>query len=168
MDAMNEKPRATGSTAPPATIFSMADDRYFLGVVGLLGSLELTGNRYPVVIVDGGMTPQQHALVSKHATVMPVPDGVDARTPAAKWYFGASDPHGVVLWIDSDCLVMGSLAGIVEKAAAGSICAVRDDRPVGVEHRHPQWQDVFGLKAPPRAGQTYVNAGFLAFSTDRW
>ena len=168
-DTIIENQRAiTEPTAGSATIYSMADDRYFLGVAALLGSLRLTGNDYAVVILDGGMTDEQRALVSSYATLAAIPDGIDARTPVAKWYLGAANPNGVVVWIDSDCLVLDSLTAIVEKATGGSICAVRDDRPAGIEHRHPDWQEVFGLASAPRAGQTYVNAGFLAFSTERW
>ena len=72
-----------------------------------------------------------------------------------------------MLWIDSDIIVTSRLDDVIEHARAGRFCAFRDDFPAAHERHFPEWEGLFGLTASPRV-QTYVSAGFFAFSADRW
>jgi hypothetical protein len=74
------------------------------------------------------------------------------------------DLHGVVVLIDSDMIVTGSLSSLYAPASQGHLCAFPDGDP----HRHfAEWQTILGLTADLRR-QTYVSTGFVAFDVDSW
>ena len=83
-----------------------------------------------------------------------------------KPYPGVVGASGTIVLIDSDMIVTQSLADIVATAGAGRICAFPDPLP----HRgrwFAEWEQALELRAPLRR-RTYLNAGFLALSTDHW
>lgn len=150
-----------------ATAFTLADSRYFIGVVALLNSLRLTGHDYELVVLDCGFTDEQRARLNRHATVVALPPELAARTVLAKPFFRELAPaDGVVLWLDADVLVTGSLGQIVEKARHGQVCAYPVDRVDQRDRRFSEWTALFGLAAEPRQ-QVYVNVGFLALGLPR-
>jgi hypothetical protein len=166
---------AAGSESTPeiaqdlVTIFTMADERFYLGLVALLNSLHLTGHAdLPVVVLDGGLTPNQRSAIERFAALVPPPPGARMGTALAKAEVASLEPSGVVLVIDADCIVTGSLREVVRRATAGQICAVRDDSGPGFERRFPEWEGLFELHAAVRDVGTYVNCGFLCLSTDHW
>ena len=99
--------------------------------------------------------------------VIELPAELDGRGYLAKSFLATLDVRGVVLWIDSDIIVTSRLDDVIEHARAGRFCAFRDDFPAAHERHFPEWEGLFGLTASPRV-QTYVSAGFFAFSADRW
>jgi hypothetical protein len=149
-------------------IYTLADHRYFVGLVALLNSLRLTGNRQELVVLDCGLEERQRALVSAHATVVRLPADAARRHVLAKPYVHRlAAPSELVVWIDSDVIVTGSIDGIVAGAARGSIGVFPVDWPEQRGRCRPEWPELFSLTAPLRS-QTYVNAGFCAVSTSHW
>jgi len=150
-----------------ATAFTLADSRYFIGVVALLNSLRLTGHDYELVVLDCGFTDEQRARLNRHTTVVRLPPELAARTVLAKPFLRNVAPaDGVAIWIDADVLVTGPLGPVVEAAGRGYVCAYPVDRADQRERRFSEWITLFGLASNPRQ-QVYVNVGFLALSLPR-
>ena len=148
----------------PATFYTVSNARYFVGTVGLLNSLRLTGNAGELVVLDAGLTGRQRARLEPHCRVVEIPADLATTAVLFKAFPFHLQPSGLVVVIDSDIIVTGPLDGIVAAAERGAICAVpdRDD-----DRWYGEWEDRFGLTGPPRR-QTYVNSGFVALSTLRW
>jgi len=150
-----------------ATAFTLADSRFFIGVVALLNSLRLTGHDYELVVLDCGFTDEQRARLNRHATVVTLPSELATRTVLAKPFFRELAPVvGVALWLDADVLVTGPLEPIVETARNGHVCAYPVDRTDLRDRRFSEWTALFGLATDPRT-QVYVNAGFFALGLPR-
>jgi hypothetical protein len=146
------------------TLFTVSNQDYFPGTVALLNSLRLTGNDGELVVLDVDLTSQQRKLLEPHCTLVTVPHEVGINPLLLKAFPAALDPEGVVMIIDSDIIVTGSLSDVVEQVDAGIVCAYPD---TDSKRWFPEWEDVFGLTAPLRR-QTYVNSGFVSFSTMHW
>ncbi len=149
------------------TVYTLADSRYAPGVVAMHNSLRLQGHELPLVVLDGGMSPEQRSLLDGRAEFVALPAEVAARGYLAKGFLSTLEPSGIVLWIDSDIIVTSSLDEQLELARAGRFCAFRDDFPPEYDRRFAEWEELFGLRAAPRS-QTYVSSGFFAFSADEW
>jgi hypothetical protein len=155
-----------GSTERDHVFYAAADEDYFIGTVALVNSLRLTGNDGPVVVLDTGLRPEQRSFLERVCTVVPVDLEHGILTVFVKPSVGALERTRTVVMIDTDVIVTGSLASIVAQAEAGTICAFEDAGPG--ENRHfPEWQQLFGLRAPLRQ-QPYSNGSFLALSMARW
>lgn len=151
---------------PAPTVYTLADSRYFIGVVALLNSLRLTGHDYAMVVLDCGFTDDQRTRLSKHGSVVTLPPELAARNVLAKPFFRETARDGVALWIDADILVTGPLASIVDSAREGRVCAYPVDHVDQRGRRFIEWTGQFGLAADPRK-QVYVQAGFLALDLPR-
>jgi hypothetical protein len=163
--------REGGSTEapPPAVICTAADDGFYLGLVALLNSLHLTGHSdLRVVVLDAGLTPEQRRTVEPLATLVTARPDARRASPLVKAETFALPVEGIVLMLDADCIVTGSLDPIFRLASSGKICAARDDLPPGGERRFAEWETLFGLSSPVRSDGTYVNAGAVCFSTHHW
>jgi lipopolysaccharide biosynthesis glycosyltransferase len=83
-----------------------------------------------------------------------------------KAYPHALGASGTIVLIDSDMIVTRSLEDVVARAQKGGIYVFPDPPP----HRgrwFAEWHDELELRAPLRQ-RTYLNAGFLALSTEHW
>jgi hypothetical protein len=136
-----------------AAFYCVADERYFLGLVGMLNSLRLLGHREPVYVLDAGLTRDQRELLAPHASVVA---GDRATAPwLAKTLAPMRDPAEVMILIDADMIVTRSLAELIEEAAEGRVIAFRNDRPRFVA----QWGELLELgTATPRP---YVSSGLV-------
>jgi hypothetical protein len=86
-----------------AAFYCVADERYFLGLVGMLNSLRLLGQREPVYVLDAGLTRDQRELLVPHATVVA---GDGAAAPwLAKTLAPMRHPAEVMVLIDADMIV---------------------------------------------------------------
>lgn len=151
-------------TAPAVTYFTIADAGYFLGAAALINSLAATGNDGEVVVVDAGLEDWQRQRLGTAATVVPLDAPTGLAATYYKSYVGGSIEGDVVVYVDSDIIVTGSLERVVSLAASGSVCAAPD----GVSGRFfPEWADLLSLGGPVRR-QPYMNAGFLATAPSRW
>jgi hypothetical protein len=153
-----------GAVPTDPTYYTIADAPFFPGLVALLNSLRLSGNRGELVVLDRGLEDRQRELLAPHATVVQLPDKQVAHPAVLKAYPQAFDPTGIVIIIDADMMVVQRLDWVVERAVAGRICLFPDPIP---ERLFPEWADILELRAPVRRG-TYLNAGFVAFDAERW
>ena len=149
---------------PNATFYAVSDSRYYPAVVGLLNSLQLTGHTEPVIIGDSGLTTAQREQLARRCTVFPVPREVATVPALLKAFPYLLRPRGVVVIIDSDMIVTGSLRESIEVAEAGKICAFVDPEH---DRRFPEWEPLFRLSRPLRH-QPYVTTSYLAFSIAHW
>ena len=149
------------------TYLTVADAEYFVGAVAMANSLRLTGNEGELVVIDRGLTAAQQESLRPHARILELSPEDKAKHAFFQrqvvYRYGMT---GVLVFVDSDMLVTGSLAPIVEKAAAGKI-VVYPNHPSGWHRFFPEWAEVFELEAPLRR-QRYANAGLVAFSTEHW
>ncbi len=147
---------------PSPQIYTFGDAAYFLGIVALVNSLRITGNTEPVVVLDLGLEPHQRQLLERHCRFM---DATPVRD-TNPWHLFPfplfDDPRGVIAIVDSDVLVTAPLDRYFEAAVEGRIVAFSD---LDTHRWFAEWTAAFALDAPLRQDQTYVNAGFIAFST---
>jgi hypothetical protein len=91
------------------TYYTVADHGFFLGAVALLNSLRLTRNAGRVVVLDAGLTPEERDVLADHATVVTPPRRITGNPVLMKPYAHFLEPSGIVVVIDSDIIVTGSL-----------------------------------------------------------
>lgn len=145
-------------------LYAVCNARYFPSLVALINSLHLTGHRHELIVGDCGLTPDQRERLAPHCTIFPIPAD-RARDPVLlKPFPHLMAPSGIVVIIDSDFIVTGSLEAIFMQAESGRICAYPDP---SVDRHFPEWESLFNLPVPPR-NQPYLSAGFVAFSAERW
>ena len=148
-----------------ARFYTLCDSGFFVGAVALLNSLRLTGHESELVVLDCGLTDdQRRTLESAGVTVVRTQD--EATAYFLKPYPAVLDPDGVVVVIDSDMAITDSLDAILAKAADGDVC-IFPDHPTDHRRWFAEWHELFALRAPLRRG-TYMNAGFMAVSAERW
>jgi len=144
--------------------YTVCNSSYFPGVVALLNSLRLTGHSGRLFVLDVDLRSEQRARLQEHCTLIRFDTQEGINPLLLKGYPEAIGVDDVAVIIDSDIIVTGSLMPAVELARAGQICAYPD---ADDDRWFSEWQHLFSLAAPPRR-QTYVNSGFIAFSTRHW
>lgn len=150
-----------------ARFFTITDSRFFVGTVGLLNSLRLTGNDEELVVLDRGLTPEQRERLNPHVTLFDLPDEIEASAYAVKPYPARMDVGGIVVVIDSDVIVTNRLEPYYRAAGDGKICMFPSH--FSAEWRFfEEWSEIFGLAAPLRRDQPYLAAGYLAISMEKW
>jgi len=129
-----------------AAFYTVADDRYFLGAVGLVNSLRLIGHDEPVYILDCGLTAKQRDLLA--------PGGVEfvdgpRDTPGnlLKTIAPRSHPAEGVVLIDADIIVTRPLGELVERGSSGEVIAFGTD----MDRFEPAWGELGMGAASPRA-----------------
>ena len=146
------------------TYYTIANAPFFPGLVALLNSLRLSGNEGELVVLDRGLEPGQRARLEPHARVVDLSREAAGHPTLQKPYPQVFEPSGVIVIVDSDMAVVRSLDPIVERAGAGRICVFPDPIP---DRWFAEWAEALGLREPLRR-ETYVNAGFVAFSVEHW
>lgn len=147
-----------------ATFYTITDARFAPATMAMINSLRVVGHAEPVVILDVGLRSDQRAVLEREASLVPFDRSLAVNPTLFKPFARLVSPRGLVVIIDSDQIVTRPLAGILERAANGAICAFPDPE---ADRWFEAWSDVFGLQAPLRR-EPYVNAGFLAFSAAHW
>jgi hypothetical protein len=140
--------------------FTLADSRYFPGVVALVNSLRLQGHHDPITVLDLGLSPDQRQRLSNECEFVTPPTELARHPWLLEPYACMAAPAETVIYIDADVIVTRPLDALIASAREGKVCVfanLPDDR------WFPEWETIFAVAAPRR--QTYVNAGFLAFST---
>jgi len=148
-----------------ARFFTLSDANFFFGTVALLNSLRLTGHDDELVVLDCGLTTDQRRVLDG-AGVTLVESLDQERAYFLKPYPATLKPDGIVVIIDSDMVVVDSLRRVLARADEGEVC-IYPDHPTDLRRWFEEWQDIFELRAPLRR-QTYMNAGFMAVSSERW
>jgi hypothetical protein len=148
-------------TGVAATLYTVCDARYFLGVVALRNSLAITNPGVELVVLDRGLTEAQRRRLEPWCRVVPVDRAVPAH--CLKPQALELEPRGVVATIDSDMVVVAPLDDLFASAAAGRVVAFEDPH---ADRWFAEWEGPLALPGPPRR-QPYVNAGFVALSAER-
>lgn len=146
-----------------ARFYTISDAKFFVGTVALLNSLRLTGHDHELVILDRGLTSEQRRSLAAHAEFV---EAANEDPYLVKPFPALLDPDGIVVLLDSDMIVTDTLRPVIALAESGKICAF-PDHPSDYGRWFAEWQDLFSLGAPLRR-QGYLNAGFIAVSTQRW
>jgi hypothetical protein len=146
------------------TVFTIGDDGFFPGVVGLINSLRALGYPHRMVVADCGFSASQRQLLAPHATLIPLARDAVKNPQQYKAFASLVQPRGTVVAIDSDIIVTSRFNDMLAAARDGRIGVFPDPE----ENRwFGEWQELFGLALPPRR-QVYVNSGFVVFSATRW
>lgn len=163
-------PRPVSAGAPrlapeAVTFYTVAEQRFFVGLLALINSLRLTGHPGEIVVLDTGLLPEQRRLLLGHATVVDPPADQVGNPLLLKPFPALLETTGVVVVIDADMIVTRPLDDVLGAAADGRICLFTD------ETQNPrwfaEWEQAFALQAPLRPGPSH-NSGFVAFAAERW
>ncbi len=117
-------------------------------------------------MLDLGLDPRQRERLSVTAEVVQPPGELGATPLLSKPFPALLERDGVAVVIDGDMIVTRSLDAVLERAETGAVCTIADI-PDQRDRWFAEWQALLDLPTPPRR-QPYVNAGFVALSTDRW
>ncbi len=136
-----------------AAFYCVADERYFLGAVGLVNSLRLVGHDEPIVLLDCGLTGAHRELLGSEAELIEAPEG----TPPTllKTVAPLARPADAMVLLDTDLVVTRPLEEILGSAAQGNVVAF--DKGVG--RWVDDWGRVLGLGDVPR--RTYLDFAML-------
>jgi hypothetical protein len=137
-----------------SAFYCLADERFFLGVAGLINSLRRAGHDQPVYLLDIGLTTGQRDRLASEVTVVPGPRDV------APWLLKTlaprANPAEVMVLIDADMIVTRSLAPLIDRARDGGVIAFCNDR----DRFCPEWGDLLDLG--PLRRERYISSGLVA------
>jgi hypothetical protein len=136
-----------------AAFYCVADERYFLGAVGMINSLRVVGHDEPVFVLDCGLTAKQRELLSPHATIVEAPS--DAPPWLLKTIAPLRHPADVMVLIDADIVLTRSLGELIERAAEPKVVAIEND----MDRFVAEWGELLGLGEVRR--QPYVSSGLV-------
>ena len=136
-----------------AAFYCVADERYFLGAVGMINSLRVVGHDEPVFVLDCGLSTEQRELLRPHATLVDAP--VDAPPWLLKTIAPLRHPAEVMVLIDADIVLTRSLGELIERAAEPRVVAVEND----MDRFVAEWGELLGLG--PVRRQPYVSSGLV-------
>jgi hypothetical protein len=143
------------ASRPQAAFYAVADERFFLGAVGLVNSLRMVGHREPIYVLDHGLTPAQRERLAAETTLVDGP--VDTPPWLAKTVAPRRHPADVAILIDADMVATRSLASLIARASegAGSVVAFENYRDRFCEG----WGELLDLGAIRRG--PYVSSGLI-------
>jgi hypothetical protein len=127
-----------------AAFYCVADDRYFLGAVGLVNSLRLVGHDEPIRLLDCGLTDEQRALLESEVELVDAP--ADAPPTLLKTIAPLAHRADPVVLIDTDLVVTRPLTELIERAGRGEVVGFRNDVDRFVE----EWGELLELGEVPR------------------
>jgi hypothetical protein len=142
-----------------AAFYCVADERYFLGTVGLVNSLRLIGHHEPIRVLDCGLREDQRRLLAPEVELIEAP--ADAPPTLLKTIAPLARPAQVIVLIDTDMIVTRSLTELIDRAADGGVVAFRNDT-----QRHvAEWGELLDLG--PVRRQPYVMFALVALGGER-
>jgi hypothetical protein len=125
--------------AEPLAFYCVADERYFLGAVGMINSLRLVGHDEPVYVLDCGLTRAQREILAPHTTLVEAPH--DAPPWLLKTIAPLRHPAAIRVLVDADAIVIRRLSELTSIASAGKVAAFE----AGYERFFPEWGEILGL-----------------------
>ena len=143
----------------PAAFYCVADERYFLGAVGLVNSLRLLGHDEPIRVLDCGLTGGQRRLLGAEAEVLPAP----GETPPwlLKTVAPLAAPARAMFLIDTDIVATRSLRPLIERSLDGGVVVFADR----IDRWVPEWGELLGLG--PARRRPYVSSAALCAGGER-
>ena len=154
--AHGRKIEPADSRASNAAFYTVADERYFLGVVGLINSLRLVGHDEPIHLLDCGLTPVQCQLLAAQANVVANESG--APPWLLKTVLPMAHPSPTMALLDADMVAARSLGPLLEGAISGSLVAFRNGEDRFVDN----WGELIGAARPARRGPYLSSAAIIA------
>lgn len=142
-------------------LITVSDDRYFVGTVGMVNSVRLTGHAVEIVVLDNGFTSAQAALLAPECTLVRAEE--DPGIPFATYLKPVAPlalDGDVTVFIDSDIIVTSRLHDVIESAAQGKVVAYADPER---DRWFAEWEQVFELPRAPRR-DVYLCAALVAMS----
>ena len=154
MDAASDAPA-------PVRFFTIADAGYFPGLVGLVNSLRLQGHGEPITVLDLGLLAEQRAALQTECEfVVPPSEILDTRGLWSRTRASFETSKLSCMSILTSSSAGRSTGSSPLHRRDGSACLRMRRRLAGSRSGNRSSVSV----AAPRK-QTYINAGFLAFST---
>jgi hypothetical protein len=145
------------------SVYTVANQGFFPGLLGLVSSLRFHGHEGPIVIADAGLTSAQAEALSSEAVLVQLSPGLPPIY--AKSVAPLEHPDDVMIFLDADMLCVRPLDELVVAARGGSILVVEDiGRPELSEDIWQQWEE--RLELGPLWQTTYINGGFFALPRD--
>jgi hypothetical protein len=138
--------------------YCVADERYFLGAVGLVNSLRLAGHAETIYVLDCGLTPAQRDRLESQAVLVPGPRG--APPWLLKTIAPLEHPAEIRVLIDVDMVVTCGFGPLLEEARKGSVVAFCNDTDRFV----PEWGEL--LELGPLERRPYVSSGLVVLGGD--
>jgi hypothetical protein len=142
-----------------AAFYCVADDRYFLGAVGLVNSLRVVGHREPIFLLDCGLDDEQRRLLAAEVELVDAP--ADAPPTLLKAIAPLERPARTIVLIDTDMIVTRSLAALIDEASDSRVVAFRND----TDRHVAEWGEVLDLG--PVRRQPYVSFALVAMGGER-
>ena len=136
-----------------AAFYCVADERYFLGAVGLVNSLRLVGHRERIFVLDCGLDDEQRELLAPEVELVAAPPG--APPWLRKTVAPLRRPADVAVLVDADMIVTRSLSELIERAAVDRVIAFRDRQ----QRFCGDWGELLGLGTARR--MPYVSSGLV-------
>jgi len=164
LDERAEYPYGRRDLTDEVSFYTITDERFFVGTVGMLNSLRLMGHEQRVVVLDCGLSERQRDLLGSECELVTLPEARATNPTLFKPYANLLRPRGLVVVLDSDLIITRPLDAVLEAASNGHICACADPES---GRWFAEWEQLFGLPRAPRH-QRYVSSGFVAFSVEYW
>jgi len=149
-----------------AVFYTVCDEKYFVGLVGLIASLRQLGHDERIVVLDCGLNSGQKALLDGHCELVAPPKSEARNVAVLKPFMVENDSNRpeIAIFIDSDMIVTRRLDAAIAVARAGKICVFTDPDP---KRWFSDWSTVFPMQAPLRR-EPYCTSSFVAASTQIW
>lgn len=125
-----------------AGFYTVSNDAYFLGAVGLVNSLRLVGHEEPIHVLDCGLTADQRELLAPEANLVPGPRDVPGNL--LKGIAPLRHPADAIALIDADIVVTRPLTELIERGARGEVLAFG----TGMDRFCPEWGPLLDLGDP--------------------
>jgi hypothetical protein len=137
-----------------AAFYCVAEERYFVGAVGLINSLRLLGHAESVHVLDCGLTAAQRELLAPEASLLAAAG--DGTPPwLLKSVAPLESPAETMILLDADMVATRSLAPLIERAAGGRIVVFAN----ALQRRASGWGELLGLGAMRR--MPYVSSAAI-------
>lgn len=116
-------------------IVTKSDSNFFKGIVALLESIKVHEKSTPVVVIDCGFTTDEIDYIKRQGCIVKPANISDFKIPEIKNYYTPAiyafltlEPlnYDIMVHLDADALLLGSLDEIVEKANDHGLAAVPD------------------------------------------
>jgi hypothetical protein len=138
-----------------AAFYTVSDDGYFLGAVGLVNSLRLIGHDEPICVLDCGLTPEQRELLTPEVTLVPGPR--DTAGNLLKTIAPLRMPADSMVLVDADVVVTRPLSGLIERGARGEVLAF----DTGMGRFCPEWGELLDLGPTPSSPHPYFGSAVI-------
>jgi hypothetical protein len=145
-----------------AAFYTVSDDRFFLGAVGLVNSLRLMGHDEPIFVLDCGLTDAQRDLLAGEAELVGGPTDVPGNL--LKGMAPQARPAETMVLVDADMIVTRSLGDLIERAARGEVLAFG----TGMDRFRPEWGELLdGAPASRPPGLPYLCSALVLSGGDQ-